>query len=86
MGMEDYEFNGMGYEKPASEHRLDYLRQVSCGHLPAGQPTIAFLGVSGDRCSLCGHGYNIDGITLYDAVVTATHIIMLPMICRYSEV
>lgn len=86
MGMEDYEVNGMGYEKPASEQRLDYLRKASCGHLPSGQLTIGILGTPGDICSLCSHGYNINGITLYDAIFTERHIIMLPMICRYSEV
>lgn len=86
MGMEDYQVNGMGYEKPASEHRLDYLRQVSCGHLPAGFPQVAILGAVCDTCSSCNRGYNMGGITFHDATATETHIIMLPMICRYSEV
>lgn len=67
--------------------RKDYLRKASCGHLPMGQLTRGIFGdFTCDRCLSCDRVYNIDGLTFYDAIRTETHIIMLPIICPYSEV
>lgn len=77
MGMEDYQVNGMGYEKPASEHRLDYLESNSFGHVRFAITT---------SCVLCGRqACNIMEVEVRGCesrVVRTIH----PSVCRYSEI
>lgn len=78
MGMEDYQVNGMGYEKPASEHRLDYLNANNFGH-------IRFAGSSqcvSCRCRAC---VLAEGTSDSNGWFNVTRIIH-PSTCRYSEV
>ena len=76
MGMEDYQVNGMGYEKPVSEHRLDYLNSNSFGR-DRNYST---------QCPVCGHqSCNIMEVELRGCesrVVRTIH----PSVFRYSEV
>lgn len=79
MGMEDYQVNGMGYEKPASEQRLDYLNANNFGHVVLRNLV---------NCRVCGRqacsltevvGESIGGFI--EVVRT-----IRPSACRYSEI
>lgn len=82
MGMEDYQVNGMGYEKPASEQRLDYLTERGFGH-----STCFSTSSSSGSCSVCGCRTStlVNGTRTPLGWFNVTRIIN-PSVCRYSEV